>query len=58
MKKHKHRYGMNYLLTCRHGIAIIRGEQHFFISDGYTRWLIVDFDPAVGPSSARFKVWS
>jgi hypothetical protein len=57
MAKRKHTFGMKYLAKQHFGIAIIKGEQFYWVTDGYTNWKMVDFDPAVGPSSAVFAVW-
>jgi hypothetical protein len=57
MAKTKYRFGMKYMDTCRVGIAVTQGERYFWLTDGYTKWLITDFDPAIGPSSMRLKVW-
>lgn len=57
MAKSKFRFGLQYLQNCRFGMAIVKGEQFYWVTDGYTKWLLTDFDPKVGPSSCRFEVW-
>ena len=52
MTKRKYTFGSDYLRKCKLGIAMIRGERYYFISDGYARWLITDMDP----ETARFEV--
>jgi len=56
-KKKNYIFGQKYLLTkCKLGIAMIKGERHYWLTDGYTRYLVTDMNPTT--QTVEVKVWS
>ena len=56
MKKRGFRFGQRYLKTCKFGIAMIQGERWYWLTDGYTRWLVEDFDAKA--EQVKVRVWT
>ena len=57
MSKRRFNFGQKYLeKSCRVGIAMIRGERYYWITDGYCRWLITDMDPM--NKRVKLQVWT
>jgi len=56
MAKRRYNFGQTYLDNCRIGIAMIKGEQWFWLTDGYTRWLVTDMNHEM--RQVETKVWA
>jgi len=56
MAKRKYTFGQKHLDGCKIGIAMIKGEQWFWLTDGYTRWLITDMNHEM--RQVETKVWA
>jgi hypothetical protein len=55
--KRPYTFGPKYLTqTCKLGVAMIRGEKYYFITDRYNYWLITDMDPMTG--SYKVELWN
>jgi hypothetical protein len=54
--KRQYRFGPDYLTrTCKLGVAMIRGEKYYFVTDRYNYWLVTDMDPMSG--TYQLQVW-
>jgi len=54
--KRRYTFGPNYMLnTMKLGIAVIKGEKYYFITDRFSYWLITDMNPQTG--SYELKLW-
>lgn len=57
MTKRRYNFGSTYLQkSTRVGIAMIRGEQYYWLTDGYARYLITDMDPM--KKMVKLQVWT
>ena len=53
----RYTFGKKYLHTsCKLGVAMLQGEKYYFLSDGYTRWLITDMN--VETQEVTVKIWA
>ena len=56
MTKRHYKFGPEYLLkTMKVGVAVLKGEQYYFVTDRYNYWLITDMD--VEKQTYELKIW-
>jgi len=56
MSKRTYRFGPDYLLkSVKVGVAVLKGEQYYFVTDRYNYWLIADMD--VQNQTYELKLW-